>query len=255
MSDPRFRRYLVTCGWMEDLFRPFYGDAVARWYGAIDLERWPDTRGEDKDVDVLVYDKIRWERDRYVPELLEPALRWLDSRGLTWEVLRYGRHRQEEYRGCCAPLALHALPVRARDAGHGLPGALASNVPVLAWDNGLWLDPAPPGVVAARRAGHSVPYFSEECGRAFRGPAELEGRRRRRLLLPASTASAPRRFVQRELSHQGSARLYLEQYRALLPRASPRPLPRSLPLPSRPSLEREGAGRAGCGWARWPSTA
>lgn len=223
MKDPRFRRYLVTCGWMEDLFRPFYGDTVARWYGAIDLEDWPDTRREPKDVDVLVYDKIRWSRGRYEPVLLEPALAWLDAHHHTYEVLRYGRHRQEDYRQLLRRSRSMLFLCEHETQGMAYQEALASNVPVLAWDNGLWLDPRRSQWTSEPVPASSVPCFSPECGRTFGGPQDF-----------GSVASGffaelsrfePRHFVARELSHEGSARLYLEQYRALMPqpRAETRP--------------------------------
>ena len=50
--------------------------------------------------------------------------------------------------------------------------ALASNLPVLAWDQGEWLDPARPRYSDAPVAATSVPYFSEACGLRFKGGHE-----------------------------------------------------------------------------------
>ncbi|HEY3449726.1 MAG TPA: WecB/TagA/CpsF family glycosyltransferase [Myxococcales bacterium] len=218
-KDPRFRRYLLTCGWMEDLFRPFYGEACARWYGAIDTGEWPDARRAAKDVDVLVYDKIRWGRERYEPELLQPALRWLEARGLSYEVVRYGRYRQEDYRHLLRRSRSMLFLCEHETQGMAYQEALASNVPVLAWDNGFWLDPRRSEWTNQPVPASSVPYFSEECGRTFRGALDFQA--------AASGFFAdletfkPRRFVERELSHEGSARLYLQHYRALMPQQRP----------------------------------
>ena len=73
-----------------------------------------------------------------------------------------------------------------------------------------------------------MPYFSEECGRCFRGAADLE--------TVASGFFAdlgrfePRRFVERKLSHGGSARLYLQHYRSLLPAGAAPKRPRRVRL-------------------------
>jgi len=215
MDDPRFRRYVVTCGWMEDLFRPVYGDACVRWYGAIDPVEWPDTRQQSKDLDVLVYDKIRWDRQRREPELLEPALAFLRERGLTWQVVRYGHYQQPEYRKLLGRARSMLFLCEHETQGMAYQEALASNVPVLAWDNGFWLDPCREQWQQAPVPASSVPFFSEECGRRFRGSDDF-----------AAVAQSffddldrfePRRFVLRELSAQGSAQLYLTHYRSLMP--------------------------------------
>src|SRR5258708_28631485 len=92
MEDPRFRIYLVLAQWMYDMFRPIYGDACVRWYAGIDTDEWIDTSSHAKDVDFLVYDKIRWNHERLVVELLQPILDVLARRGLRTHVIRYKYH-------------------------------------------------------------------------------------------------------------------------------------------------------------------
>jgi N-acetylglucosaminyldiphosphoundecaprenol N-acetyl-beta-D-mannosaminyltransferase len=220
MKDPRFRRYLVTCGWMGELFRPAYGEACVPWYGAIDAAEWPDTRGAVKDIDVLVYDKIRWDREPTEQQLLRPAIAWLRQHGLSHRVIRYGHYQHREYRELLGRARSLLYLCESETQGMAYQEALASNVPVLAWDNGFWLDPRRAQWQAAPVPASSVPYFSDECGRRFRGAEDF-----------AAVAQGffadlggfePRRYVLRELSPAGSARLYLEHYRSLLPVKSPR---------------------------------
>ena len=84
---------------------------------------------------------------------------------------------------------------------------MASNVPVLAWDQGLWLDPGPvewePGPVAAS----SVPYFSPECGERFADANELRSALDR--FLGRLSAYQPRRYVAEHLTLEASARAWL----------------------------------------------
>ncbi len=88
--------------------------------------------------------------------------------------------------------------------------ALASNLPILAWDIGSWQDP--------QRAEHglgtvpatSVPYFSDECGDRFRGPHDFDeafGRFWARL-----DSYEPRQFIGREMTLEKSAQLYMSYY-------------------------------------------
>jgi hypothetical protein len=212
-DDPRHRAYVVTCRWMRDLFAQYYGDRLHLWHGGIDLEEWPDTRQREKTIDVLVYDKIRWNRERLEPELLQPALAGLARRRLSCEVVRYGRYQQEDYRRLLAASRAMLFLCEHETQGMAYQEALASNVPVLAWDNGFWLDPRRAQYEAQPVPASSVPYFSDECGVRFAGAAELE------TALDSFTRGLsefqPRRFVERELSLRESARRYLAIYRGI----------------------------------------
>jgi hypothetical protein len=213
MRDPRFRSYVVTCGWMRELFAPYYGaERVVSWYAGIDLAEWPDTRGQAKDVDVLVYDKIRWNRDRMVPELLDPLLRALAARGLRVESVRYKEYDHAVYRELLGRSRAMVFLCEHETQGMAYQEALASNVPILAWDNGFWLDPHRAEWEDLPVPASSVPYFSAECGERFRGAGELEEALER--FWGRLDGYTPRAFVARELSQKGSAELYMRHYRA-----------------------------------------
>ncbi len=212
MDDPRFRSYLVSCEWMRRMFAPWYGDACRLWFAGMDLRAWPDAGRRGRDVDVLVYDKVRWRREAYGPALVEPVLEALARRGLRVETLRYQRHDQAAYRALLRRSRALLFLCEHETQGIAYQEALASNVPVLAWDNGFWLDPQrerfEPGPVPAT----SVPYFSPECGDTFRDAEEFEPVFDR--FWSALDSFAPRAFVARELSLERSAALYLKHYRA-----------------------------------------
>ena len=70
MKDTRFRKYVVLAPWMYDMFRPVYGEACVRWYAGIDTDEWPDAARSPKDIDFLIYDKIRWNHDELEVKLL-----------------------------------------------------------------------------------------------------------------------------------------------------------------------------------------
>jgi glycosyltransferase involved in cell wall biosynthesis len=90
--------------------------------------------------------------------------------------------------------------------------ALACNVPVLAWDQGYWLDPVRERYSREPVRASSVPYFSDACGERFVDadafPEALD-----RFLSHLSTYE-PRRYVREHLSLAESARRYLEVYTA-----------------------------------------
>jgi len=212
MDDPRFHSYLVPSEWVKGLFEKAYGRRCAIWYAGLDLDEWPDYGAEAKDADFIVYDKIRWDRERLEQTLLRPVLAGLERRGLRFSVIRYGRYGHQDYR---------ARLRRARGliflSGHETQGiayqeAMACNVPVLAWVNGYWLDPQRSRFEASPVAATSVPYFSAECGETFVGAPDFEPALERFLARRASYR--PRRYVAEHLSLEISGRCYLEHYRS-----------------------------------------
>jgi hypothetical protein len=213
LNDPRYKFYLVTCEWMYNMFRPYYGDQCVQWYAGMDIKDWSDTRTYPKSTDVLIYDKIRWNRDIYEPALLTPIIRYLQERGHTYQIVRYRQYDHATYKELLKQSRCMIFLCEHETQGMAYQEALASNVPIIAWDNGFWLDPQrerfDPNPVPAS----SVPYFSAQCGERFteinsflavfdKFWANLENYR-------------PRDYVQRELSFEGSASIYMKYYDAI----------------------------------------
>ncbi|HYW06777.1 MAG TPA: glycosyltransferase [Longimicrobium sp.] len=212
MDSPRNRSYLVSCEWMREMFAPYYGDTVGLWFAGIDVSRWPDTRDHAKDIDVLIYDKIRWERDRYEPELLHPLQARLAERGLRAHYLRYGRYDHAAYGDLLARSRSMIFLCEHETQGLAYQEAMACNVPILAWDNGFWLDPHRAEFTPHPVPASSVPYFSPECGERFRGIADFAAALDR--FWSRIDELEPRAYVARELSFERSAEQYLSYYRA-----------------------------------------
>jgi hypothetical protein len=211
MRDARFKVYFVKGDWMCHMFAPYYGaDRVHPIFSGIDLREWPDTKGTKKDLDFLIYDKIRWHRDVYDRDLVRPILEELRRRDLRFDVLRYGQYTFAQYRPLLAKSSGMIFLCEHETQGHAWQEALASNVPVLAWDQGFWLDPMRPAFEAEPVPATSVPGFSAECGERFINagdfPAKLE------LFMDRRELYAPRKWVADERSLELSAKLYLEQY-------------------------------------------
>ena len=212
MKDPRFKSYIVPSPWMKALFERTYEGCCVVWFGGIDLDEWPDHRGQPKDVDFLVYEKILWDRERTRGALVEPLLAELRRRGLTVRHLRYGAYDHRTYRAMLASSRAMLFLCEHETQGLAYQEAMACNVPVLAWDQGLWLDPLRSTYETKPVASSSVPYFSDECGERFAGVREFPGALDR--LLGGLARYEPRRFVADHLSLAESARIYLDSYRA-----------------------------------------
>jgi len=211
MQRPSHKFYLLTCQWMFDMFSPVYGDRCGLWYAGMDLRQWPIVDKLDRPTDVLIYDKVRWQRERYEPEMIQPIQRLLDQQGLRWRTIRYGRYDHQEYRTALEQSRSMIFLCEHETQGMAYQEALTSNVPVLAWDNGYWLDPQRPKFNAQPIPATSVPYFSPECGQKFHGiedfPEKFEA------FWKGRDTYRPRDYVERELSMQGSADAFMKYYR------------------------------------------
>ncbi len=211
-ANPAMKLLIQPSNWFRDYYRPSCGDKVVTWFAGIDTDRWPDSTGATKTIDVLIYDKIRWHRDARVPELLERLIRCLDERGLRWKVLRYGDHPQAEFAAGLKEARALAFLCEHETQGLAYQEAMAAGVPVFAWDEGEFVDPllapdAPPGLAVS-----SVPYFDARCGLTFRLD-NLENTFDR--FWAARTSFRPREYVTDQLSMTRSAEAYLALYRSI----------------------------------------
>ena len=211
MEDQRFFSYVLTCDWMREEFRKVYPDAkCALWNAGIDTEYWRDLSGEQKTVDVLIYDKIRWDRDTVGAELLATVESTIDARGLTRSSIRYGKYDYRAYKRALASTRALVFLCEHETQGMAYQEALASGVPVIAWVPGVWKDPNAQRFSDAPISTTSVPYFDERCGTTFRNAGSFPEEFRR--FWHSMAAYQPRDFVHDALSMSRSADLYLDIY-------------------------------------------
>ena len=84
---------------MVSMFETAYGNYVKSWPIGIDTDIWrPALETSEPEIDVLIYDKILWNREIRVPELLDPICYYLDKSCLSYKVIRYGTYRPDDYR-------------------------------------------------------------------------------------------------------------------------------------------------------------
>jgi glycosyltransferase involved in cell wall biosynthesis len=205
----RVRRLLVPGEWMRRMCEPYWGGAVHAWPAGIDTERWAPA-AESRDLDVLVYDKIRWNRPTMVPALLDPIIAELDRRKLRHAVVRYGGYDPDAYRRLLRRARRMVFLCEHETQGLACEEALASGVPVLAWDHGgAWWDPEyyPDRVVYAPVS--SVPYWDDRCGERFATAAAFPATLDRFEATLAAGRYDPRAFVLEHLSLEASARQFV----------------------------------------------
>jgi glycosyltransferase involved in cell wall biosynthesis len=166
--DDRYKILTHPSDWFVDLYRPFCGAKLATMFVGIDLAHWRSTRAAAKTCDILIYDKIRWFREQKTPEILERVRRHLDQRGLTHRTLRYGGHKLGQFKRALKDCRAMIFVCEHETQGLAYQEALASDVPVLAWDERRFIDPALAPFASPMLEVSSVPYFDERCGKRFK---------------------------------------------------------------------------------------
>jgi glycosyltransferase involved in cell wall biosynthesis len=213
MDDPRFRAYIVPSPWMEDLFERAWHGRTFRWFAGIDVAAWPDFSSASKDLDFLIYEKFLWDKEGRRRDLLAPIEAALKARGLRFASIRYGNYVHAQYRALLRRSRGLLFLCDHETQGIACAEAMACNVPVLAWDQGFWLDPLRLRFGEEPVAASSVPYFGPSCGEKFEGAAAFPEALNR--FLKGLGQYEPRRFVAENLSLELSGRRYLERYAAL----------------------------------------
>ncbi len=164
------RKMLVPGEWMRQMCEPYYGDRVLAWPVGIDTDRWKSTPNEQKDVDILLYDKVRWKHDEYAKKLIDPIQSYLDKRNLKVKTIRYGFYKEEEFRKLLDRCKSMIFLCEHETQGIAYQQALACNVPILAWDrSGYWQDPSYFPHKVKFEPVSSVPYWDDRCGVKFQG--------------------------------------------------------------------------------------
>lgn len=168
------RQILVPSPWVQKMFCQVWPGLVTVWPVGIDTERWKPATAAEKDIDVLIYDKIFRGRDQLERTVLDPLLEELRRRGLLVTHLRYGSYFERQLLVLSRRVRSMVYLSRHETQGIALQQILASDIPVFAFDpGGEWqsLEYLLRGV----RFGPvtSAPYWDDRCGVKFTGADDV----------------------------------------------------------------------------------
>ncbi len=107
-------------------------------------------------------------------ELIQPILVELERRQLRHKIIRYGQYEEEDFREQLLRSRSMIFLVEHETQGFAYLQALATGVPILAWDRGgFWKDPAFYPDRVRFEGVTSVPYWDSRCGEKFAHPAAV----------------------------------------------------------------------------------
>lgn len=204
------KKILVPGEWMKQMYEPYYGDQVLSWPVGIDTDLWKPAPSICKDIDILIYDKVRWKHEFYQTELITPICSNLKKHQLTVETIRYGFYREEEFSSLLERSKAMIFLCEHETQGIAYQQALSCGVPILSWDRGgLWQDPSyfPHKVRYAPVS--SVPYWNDQCGIKFADIHEFPDKLEQFMDLLGSSKFAPRDYILENLTLEKCARNYL----------------------------------------------
>ena len=210
------RRVLVPGPWMEAMCRLMWGDRVTACPAGIDTDRWAPRPRPSESFDLLLYDKVLWEREHYEKHLLAPIRAHLRQCGVRVAEVRYGFYREEDFRTLVQRSRAMIFLCPHETQGIAYLQVLSCGVPILAWDEGgFWKDPAyfPHRVKFSPVS--SVPYWDARCGRKFKDADGLAA------TFPAfwedvqAGAFRPRDYVLEHLTLEKCAQRYVDIWKAV----------------------------------------
>jgi peptidoglycan/LPS O-acetylase OafA/YrhL len=200
-------KYLQHSEWAKNTYAPYYGESICdTWFAGIDTEHWKPLNQEKK-IDILIYNKVKW---KYDDELRMPILERLRNLGLTYQEINYGKYNEQEYRELLNSCSAMIFLAEHESQGFACCEAMSMNVPILAWDQGFCLDPnrfdwGDPVIPAS-----SVPFFDETCGMKFKDFNEFDKQVESFMENVKTNTYKPREFILNNLTLEKSGERMLE---------------------------------------------
>jgi glycosyltransferase involved in cell wall biosynthesis len=167
-------KYLQHSDWTNNIYARHFGkDRCATWPAGIDITKWEPVN-TPKTIDFLVYKKIMWDKQVTEDALYQPILNKLTQAGLTYREIVYGQYKEADYLQLLQQCRAMIFLCEHESQGFACCEAMAMNVPVLAWDQGYWLDPNRFNWGETDVPASSVPFFDDSCGAKFKDFNEFE---------------------------------------------------------------------------------
>ena len=171
MRKPNIKHLLISCDWFKKMYERDLPREIpiTIWPSGVEVDKWvPKTKNPGLNS-ILIYDKIRWERNRYKQELLNPIFDNLNRKGIKIEYLKYGSYKEEDFQELLGKVDGMIFLCEHETQGFAYLQTLSCAVPIYAWDRGgYWKDPAMYPHNVKFEEVTSVPYWDARCGEKFK---------------------------------------------------------------------------------------
>jgi glycosyltransferase involved in cell wall biosynthesis len=202
--------YLQHSEWTNQIYAPYFKEKCRIWPVGIDTESWRPSNADEKVIDFLIYEKILWDRERKTADLLSPIRHELTKRKLTFMDIRYGVYGERAYKEALKKCRAMIFLSEHESQGLAYQECLASGVPVIAWDQGWWLDPIRFAFAHSNIPASSVPYFDDRCGLRFERMDDFADTLTKFMDLDRSKRFSPRSYVIEKLTLEKCSRHFVE---------------------------------------------
>jgi hypothetical protein len=215
--DHNVRKYLQHSAWVLNLAKAacvYDPEIFDLWPAGVDTEEWMELK-EKKTIDVLIYIKFPFDRAKFEADLLRPIRECLRAGNYTFTELTYRRYFPAEYKSALRRVKAMIFLSAHESQGLAYQECLSSNVPVIAWNQGFWLDPIRFSYGLSVVEATSVPYFDERCGTTFSDITAFRQKFDAFMQDVESASFAPREFVLETVAIEKSTDRMIEIYRSL----------------------------------------
>lgn len=167
-KDYPVKTYLQHSAWTASIYNKWFGmGSTMQWQAGIDTKDWVPINQPKKKI--LIYEKYLWNKFENQASLTEPIIAQLKKKNINYSIIRYGFYKKRDFKKLLAESIAMLFLCEHESQGLAYQEAMAMNIPILAWEQGLWLDPnrfewGENDPIPAS----SVPYFDERCGMKFK---------------------------------------------------------------------------------------
>ena len=177
VADSNIRHIIISCEWFKIMYERDLPVEIpiSIWPSGIETDLWKPVVAKEKCNKILIYDKIRWERDHYDKELISFIKAKLQVKGIGVEYIKYGEYKEDDFHNLLTQVDGMIFLCEHETQGFAYLQTLSCDVPILAWDRGsFWKDPSFYPHSVKFEPVTSVPYWEPTCGEKFKSSKDFE---------------------------------------------------------------------------------
>ncbi|MCX2492588.1 glycosyltransferase family 1 protein [Pedobacter sp. PF22-3] len=161
--------YLQHSPWAANIYNKWYGPNSCKiWPVGIDTNYWQPHKAT-KSPHILIYVKFLWHQEQNKKELLNPIIDFFEQNAIAYQLITYGDYHIKTYKALLNHSKAMIFLCEHESQGLAYQEAMAMDVPIFAWNQGLWLDKNRLNWGETEPiAASSVPYFNSTCGDTFK---------------------------------------------------------------------------------------